>query len=132
MVIPMCGCCIKEMQTHFYTLAHNLSGEDAAEKVTSMLHEELTDEYSDDKGKWKPLTVWAAKGYDTARLLANCAAKDRKPDHVFGEVFRVRTLEDGVKKVTSFGFTSSMPRLQYQQAGRRLLPREPSPSLTAG
>jgi hypothetical protein len=94
------------MQAHFYTLSHNLSGEDAAEKVTSMLHEEQTDEYTDDKGKWKPLTVWAAKGYDTARLLANCAAKDRKPDHVFGEVFRVRTLEDGVKKVTSFGFTN--------------------------
>ena len=102
----MCGCCIKEMQAHFYTFARNLSGEDAAEKFTSMLHEEQTDEYSDDKGKWKPLTVWAAKGYDTARLLANCAVKDRKPDAVFGEVFRVRTLEDGVKKVTRFGFTS--------------------------
>ena len=94
------------MQAHFYTMAHNLSGEDAAEKVTSMLHEEQTDEYSDDKGKWKPLTDWAAKGYDTTRLLANCAAKDRKPDVVFGEVFRVRTLEDGVKKVASFGFTN--------------------------
>ena len=50
-----------------------------------------------EKGKYKPLSVWKTKGYDTDMLLANCLPRDRRPDLVFGEVFRVRVYEDGVK-----------------------------------
>ena len=54
-------------------------------------------EFWEDKGKYKPLSVWKTKGYDTDMLLANCLPRDRRPDPVFGEVFRVRVYEDGVK-----------------------------------
>ena len=50
-----------------------------------------------DKGKWKPLSVWVSKGYDGAMLVANSTSKDRRPDPVFGEVYRVRCVEDGVR-----------------------------------
>ena len=43
-------------------------------------------EFWEDKGKWKPLSVWVGKGYDGAMLVANSSAKDRRPDPVFGEV----------------------------------------------
>ena len=41
---------------------------------------------------------WEDKGnYDGAMLVANSTTKDRRPDPVFGEVYRVRCMEDGVR-----------------------------------
>ena len=54
-------------------------------------------EFWEDKGKWKPLSVWVGKGYDGAMLVANSTTKDRRPDPVFGEVYRVWCMEDGVR-----------------------------------
>ena len=82
------------------------------------LHKDQHQEFWEDKGKWKPLSVWVSKGYDAAMLQANSTAKDRRPDPVFGEVYRVRCMEDGIRhhqgytnKVTLQG-TAAVTRAQ--------------------
>jgi len=58
------GFCVQEMQAAFYREVADMSVQDAAVKLTTLTHQESHEEFSTDSGKWRPLSVWKAKGYD--------------------------------------------------------------------
>jgi hypothetical protein len=80
----------EEQQVAFYNGVAELSGRDASSRLVELIATESHTEVNETTSAWLPLSVWASRGFDVTRIEANCRACDKKPDEMFGMLYRVR------------------------------------------
>jgi hypothetical protein len=87
-----------QQRTSFYAAAHSLTGPAVIKKAMEMIEaSESHGEYFIDGGEFLPLSVWATRGFDQARILQYSLPADIREDRVLGTTYRVKVLATGNK-----------------------------------
>ena len=120
-------------RTAFYQDAHGKSQNEVCSMVQEIL-EKIREESDGQAGRFVPLSVWAAQGFDPAKIQANSTEKTKEWNATLGEwCYQVKiheTMENDIKRRTSRAEVGDFARRTMQR--RSSSPRPPTEATGKG